>query len=188
MTTLEMNDKYINKLIEALKVLDQAQIDDAVDLIKEKWLDGRNIFAIGNGGSALTAQHLVNDWSKSISLSSENKFKGRALVDNPGLVLSYANDISYGSVFAEQLKVYGEAQDLLIAISGSGNSENIINAVKYAKDHDIATLGLCGFDGGLLKPLCDSSLWVEVNDMQIVEDAHMIFGHLVMQRLCGIDY
>jgi D-sedoheptulose 7-phosphate isomerase len=183
-----MNDKYITNLIEVLNVVDQRQIDDAVDLIKEKWLKGRNVFTIGNGGSALTAQHFVNDWSKSISLSSENKFKGRALVDNVGLVLSYANDISYGSIFAEQLKVYGEAQDLLIAISGSGNSENIINAVKYAKDHEIDTLGLCGFDGGLLKPLCDNVLWAEVNDMQIVEDVHMIFGHLVMQRLCNIHH
>jgi D-sedoheptulose 7-phosphate isomerase len=99
--------------------------------------------------------------------------------------MSYSNDVSFEDVFSEQLKNILKPNDLLIAISGSGNSENIIRAVEYANENDATTLGLCGYSGGRLKEKAQNSIWVNKNDMQISEDLHFIFGHIVMQSLCG---
>jgi D-sedoheptulose 7-phosphate isomerase len=99
--------------------------------------------------------------------------------------MAYANDVSYQSVFVEQLKNLLEPNDLIIAISGSGNSENVIRAVDYANQHGAVTLGLCGYDGGKLKDLAQHVVWANVNDMQLAEDIHAIFGHIVMRSLCG---
>lgn len=140
---------------------------------------------MGNGGSSLTALHFINDWNKSIFLSNQIPFRGRSLVDNVGLIMSYGNDIGFNDIFVEQLKNIMNVGDLVIAISGSGNSENIIRAVEYANLNGGSTLGLCGFDGGRLKRTAQQVFWVDVNDMQITEDIHAIFGHIVMQNLCA---
>jgi D-sedoheptulose 7-phosphate isomerase len=99
--------------------------------------------------------------------------------------MAYSNDFSFEDVFREQLKNILCEGDLVIAISGSGNSENIIRAVEYANDNNAVTLGLSGFDGGKLKKISQNSIWANVNDMQLVEDIHAIFGHFVMQKLCN---
>lgn len=176
---------YTKKLGELLGRLDFAAIDAGVDLIEKAWRDGRQIIALGNGGSSLTALHFINDWNKSIYLSSGIPFRGRTLVDNIGLVMSYANDVSFEDVFAEQLKNILQPGDLVLALSGSGNSENVIRAVKYANDHGAITLGLCGYRGGKLKETAQHVIWVDADDMQLSEDVHFFFGHIVMQRLCA---
>jgi D-sedoheptulose 7-phosphate isomerase len=99
--------------------------------------------------------------------------------------MSYGNDVSFQDIFVEQLKNILQADDLVIAISGSGNSENVIRAVRYANEHGAISLGLCGYGGGRLRELAQHVVWVNVNDMQLSEDVHAIFGHIVMQRLCG---
>ena len=109
----------------------------------------------------------------------------RSLVDNMGLITAYANDISYNDVFSEQLKNVMRAGDLVIAISGSGNSENVIRAVNYANANGAQTLGLCGYGGGRLKETASHSIWAAVDDMQLSEDVHAIFGHIVMQAICN---
>lgn len=176
---------YTERLSHVLKQLDHASIDRGVALIESAWKAGKQIITLGNGGSSLTALHYINDWNKSIYLSHGKPFRGRSLVDNVGLLMSYANDITFEDVFSEQLKNILEPGDLVIALSGSGNSENVIRAVDYANSHGAITLGLCGYRGGRLKEKAQQVIWVDADDMQLAEDVHFLFGHIVMQRLCA---
>lgn len=175
---------YFKKLTHVASLLDFAEMDAAINLIKSTWHQRKQIICFGNGGSALTAQHFINDWNKSIFLSSKIPFRGRCLTENMGLITSYANDVSYQDIFIEQLKNILEPQDLVIGISGSGNSENVLRAISYANSQNNPTIGLCGFDGGKLKKIAQYSVWAPMKDMQISEDIHFIFGHIVMQALC----
>ena len=178
---------YLSRLSKLLESFDRTQVDNAVKVIADAWQAGRQIITLGNGGSSMTALHFINDWNKSIFMSTGKPFRGRSLVDNMGLVMSYGNDISFQDIFVEQLKNIFQPGDLVIAISGSGNSENVIRAVGYANDNNGVTLGLCGYRGGKLKALAQHVLWADVDDMQLSEDVHAIFGHIVMQRLCGYE-
>jgi len=176
---------YLAKLSKLLGAIDREQMDNAVRVIAEAWQAGRQVITLGNGGSSMTALHFINDWNKSIFMASGKPFRGRSLVDNMGLVMSYGNDVSFQDIFVEQLKNLLEPGDLVIAISGSGNSENVVRAVRYANENRAVTLGLCGYRGGKLKELAQHVVWADVDDMQLSEDMHAIFGHIVMQRLCG---
>jgi D-sedoheptulose 7-phosphate isomerase len=178
---------YLSKLAALLESFDRDQVDNAVKVIADAWQAGRQIITLGNGGSSMTALHFINDWNKSIFMASGKPFRGRSLVDNMGLVMSYGNDVSFQDIFVEQIKNVLQKGDLVIAISGSGNSENVIRAVRYANENGGITLGLCGYGGGKLKGLAQHVVWVNVNDMQLSEDMHAIFGHIVMQRLCGMN-
>jgi len=177
---------YLSKLTRLLEAFDRTQVDNAVKVIADAWQSGRQIITLGNGGSAMTALHFINDWNKSVFMTTGKPFRGRSLVDNMGLVMSYGNDVSFQDIFVEQLKNILQPGDLVIAISGSGNSENVIRAVRHANDHDGITLGLCGYRGGKLKELAQHVVWANVDDMQLSEDVHAIFGHMVMQRLCSM--
>ena len=178
-------DAYLGRLITLLSTIDRDRIDNAVQIVADAWLSGKQIITLGNGGSSMTALHFINDWNKSVFMSSKKPFRGRSLVDNVGLIMSYGNDVSFQDVFIEQLKNILMPGDLVVAISGSGNSENVIRAVQYANQNGAVTLGLCGYSGGKLKDISQHILWVNVDDMQLAEDVHSIFGHMVMQRLCG---
>jgi D-sedoheptulose 7-phosphate isomerase len=175
---------YFKKLEIVLASLDHKSFDNAVALVAQAQEDGKQIITLGNGGSSLTALHFITDWNKSIYLSTKRPFRGRTLVDNVGLTFAYANDVSFQDVFVEQLKNILNEGDLVIAISGSGNSENVLRAVRYANDHGAVTLGLCGYGGGTLRQIAQHVVWVNVNDMQLAEDIHSMFGHVVMQCLC----
>jgi D-sedoheptulose 7-phosphate isomerase len=175
---------YFEKLETVLASLDHQSFDNAVALVAQAQEDGKQIITLGNGGSSLTALHFITDWNKSIYLSTKRPFRGRTLVDNVGLTFAYANDVSFEDVFIEQLKNILNDGDLVIAISGSGNSENVLRAVRYANDRGAITLGLCGYNGGTLKQIVQHVVWANVNDMQLAEDIHSMFGHVVMQRLC----
>lgn len=177
-------DYYYKKLIKCIELLDFQSIDHAVNLIRAAWQDKKQIICFGNGGSALTAQHFINDWNKSVFLASGKPFRGRCLTENMGLLTAYANDVCYQDIFIEQLKNILEPGDLVIGISGSGNSENVLRAITYANEIGNMTVGLCGYNGGKLKQLAQHIVWVSINDMQITEDLHFTFGHLVMQALC----
>lgn len=178
-------DAYFTKLSAQLDVIDRDQIDHAVQVVADAWQSGKQIITLGNGGSSMTALHFITDWNKSVFMHGGKPFRGRSLVDNMGLVMAYGNDISFQDIFVEQLKNILTPGDLVIAISGSGNSENVIRAVDYANKNDAVTLGLCGYRGGKLKEMAQHVLWADIDDMQIAEDVHAIFGHIVMQRLCG---
>ena len=175
---------YLSRLQTVLRELDYERTARSIEMIQDAWESGRQIITLGNGGSALTALHYINDWNKSVFLASNRPFRGRCLCENPGLVMAYANDIGYEHVFVEQLKNILEPDDLVIAISGSGNSANVVRAIRYAKEHNARTLAVCGYSGGKLMGLADQAFWVDIDDMQLCEDVHTAFGHMVMQRLC----
>ena len=176
---------YLDKLIQLLSVVDREQIDHGVQVVADAWLAGKQIITLGNGGSSMTALHFINDWNKTIPMHTQRSFRGRSLVDNIGLMMSYANDISFEDIFVGQLKNVLQPGDLVLAISGSGNSENVIRAVDYANQNGAVTLGLCGYSGGKLKQIAQHVVWAEIDDMQLAEDFHFMFGHMVMQRLAG---
>lgn len=184
--------KYIALEIEVLKRLDEAQIDRALNLLEETRRRKGRIYICGNGGSAATASHFQNDFNKGVSEYIDLPFRFHCLNDNIATIMAIANDIGYEEVFRFQLRENLESGDILMAISGSGNSKNVINAVEYAKEQGIKVIGLTGFDGGRLKELSDISLHVPVNSMQVTEDIHMIFDHLMMsmfyRHLCGKEH
>jgi D-sedoheptulose 7-phosphate isomerase len=177
---------YLSKLTSVLDALDRQEIDGAVEMITRVWMNGGQIITLGNGGSAITALHFVTDWNKGVFLATGRPFRGRSLVDNLGLITAYSNDISFADVFAEQLKNIAVKGDLVLAISGSGNSENVIRAIDCANELGCETLGLVGYAGGRLKDRAKHVVWARVDDMQLCEDVHAMFGHIVMQALCGM--
>lgn len=179
-----MSDDYLQRLALVQNGLDRTALDRGVAMVESAWQRGAQIITLGNGGSAMTALHFVTDWAKMIPAASGRPFYGRSLIDNIGLVMAYGNDLSFADIFAEQLKNMMRPGDLVVAVSGSGNSENVIRAVDYANGHGGETLGLCGFSGGRLREKAHHAIWVQVDDMQICEDVHAIFGHIVMQALC----
>jgi D-sedoheptulose 7-phosphate isomerase len=175
---------YFERLSTLFSSLDLPSFDKGVSMVVDAWNSGAQIITLGNGGSSMTALHFITDWNKMIYLKHGKQFRGRSLVDNMGLVMAYSNDLSFADVFSEQLKAIMQPGDLVIAISGSGNSENVIRAIDYANANGAKTLGLCGFSGGRLREKAHHSVWAPVDDMQLCEDVHAIFGHIVMQTLC----
>lgn len=181
-----MTSRYLHRLQHVLSALDRDAVDQGVAMIDAAWKEGAQIITLGNGGSAMTALHYITDWAKMAPAATGRPFYGRSLVDNMGMVMAYGNDMSFADIFAEQLKNVMRPGDLVVAVSGSGNSENVIRAVDHANAHGGRTLGLCGFGGGRLREKAHHAIWVKVDDMQLCEDAHAIFGHIVMQTLCGV--
>jgi D-sedoheptulose 7-phosphate isomerase len=176
---------YLAAHAELGQRLDTVAFQQGVDLIRSKFDAGKKIITCGNGGSASTASHYITDWNKMVSLATGRKFRGFSLCDNIGAITAFGNDLSYDEIFAGQLRSILDEGDLLIAISGSGNSPNVLNAVEYANANGADTLGVVGYDGGKLKPLCKHNVHVESFDMQLCEDVHLMFGHMVMKTLCG---
>ncbi len=183
---------YIALEMETLKKLDVDSIDLAMNLIMKAYENKKKIYIFGNGGSSATASHFQNDFNKGISEYVDTKFNFTCLNDNVATLMAIANDIGFEEVFRFQLKNKLEEGDLVIAISGSGNSKNVILAVEYAKSLGNQVIGLTGYDGGKLKELSDVSLHADVMSMQVTEDIHMIFDHLIMsifyKTLCDKEH
>ena len=184
--------EYIELERQILSRLDANAINAVMNALDSARRRNATIFIFGNGGSASTASHFVNDFNKGISEHLEQPFRFVCLNDNIATVMAIANDIGYDAVFEFQLRGRITKDDLVIGISGSGNSPNILNAIKLAKLDGAFTIGLTGFDGGKLAKLADISLNVPVMSMQITEDVHMVFDHLMMaifyNTLCGINH
>lgn len=172
--------QYLQLEMNILQQLDISKISVAMNLLLEAYENSCTIYIFGNGGSSATASHFQNDFNKGISELTEQKFRFCCLNDNISTLMAIANDIGFEEVFRFQLKGKLKKGDLLLAISGSGNSQNVVNAVSYGKELGNKVIGLTGFNGGKLKELSDISLHVPVNSMQITEDIHMIFDHLIM--------
>lgn len=172
--------QYLENEIAILQQLDIDAIDDALNILNNARIQGRNIYVFGNGGSGATASHMQNDFNRGISQFIEQKFNFCSLNDNMPTIMAIANDIGFEGVFRLQLMNRLNPEDVVMAISGSGNSPNVINAVEYAKERGCKIIGLTGYSGGKLKKLSDISLHVPVNSMQITEDIHMIYDHLMM--------
>jgi len=167
------------------KELDTTAIQHGIDVIRAAFDAGKKVITCGNGGSASTASHYITDWNKMVNLATGKRFRGLSLADNVGLITAYGNDLSYDEVFAGQLRAILDEGDLLVAISGSGNSPNVLKAVEYANASGGQTLAVAGYDGGKLKQIAQHCVLIPSFDMQLCEDAHLMFGHMVMKTLCG---
>lgn len=172
--------EYRKKEIKTLNRLNVDEISNTMEAIAEAWKKGADIYVFGNGGSAATASHMVNDFNKGISEKTGRKFRMHCLCDNFSTVMAIANDSSYEEVFRFQLDGILRENDLVIGISGSGNSANVLKAIEYAKSQNVKTIGITGYDGGKLRTMVDYSMHVPVMDMQITEDIHMFFDHMMM--------
>lgn len=174
---------YIELEIDTLKRIDVSAINEVMKLLEKARLNGNAVYICGNGGSAATASHFVGDFNKGVSINLDKKYNFVCLSDNLSSMLAIANDIGYDSVFEIPLHGRLKEGDLLIAISGSGNSENVVRAVKYAKKCGNTVIGFTGYSGGKVKQLADYNLYVPIDNMQITEDIHMMFHHLMMYIL-----
>ncbi len=171
-------DRYLKKVEAALAALDReavAAFVEQLDAVRAR--DGWT-YTCGNGGSAATASHFVGDLMKGASYGKPTRSRAMCLTDNASTLLAYANDLSYDAVFVEPLINLLTPNDLVIGISGSGNSRNVIKAIEYANRLGAVTVGLCGYDGGRLKTAARHSVHVELDDMLVVEDVHMALCHL----------
>ncbi len=179
----DMMRQYLEEEIEAIKRLDLAALNEAMNVIMDAYEREADIYIFGNGGSGATASHIANDFNKGISERKAIKFRMRCLCDNVATILAIANDIGYDEIFRFQLQDVLREGDLVIGISGSGNSKNVLNAVEYAKEMGVKTIGITGFDGGALKRIADYHMDAMVNDMKLSEDLHMIFDHMACRVL-----
>lgn len=185
MAYVEAIDNYLAGLSRVLAELDRKQISDFLALLDRAREQGRQIFLFGNGGSGANASHITGDLVKGASYKKDKRFKVLCLNDNDAGVLAYANDVGYDDVFVEQLKNFLNAGDVVIGISGSGNSVNILKAMEYANAHGAETVGFCGYPGGKLETMVKHVVHANVRDMQFAEDVHLIVGHIAMKILGG---
>lgn len=171
---------YLDTEKRILSELDLDAVNTLLNLMEEVRLKQRRIFICGNGGSAATASHFVCDFCKGVSLNQDIKYNFECLSDNTPLMTAIANDIGYDDVFVIPLKAKLGEEDLVIGISGSGNSENVVRALRYAKERGAKTAALVGYSGGKMLELADLTIHVKIDNMQIVEDVHMILDHMMM--------
>ena len=174
---------YSSKLQEVLASSDWSSVNLLAQDMLRCWQEKRQVFFCGNGGSAGNAVHLANDFLYGIAKKTGGGLKVQALSANSAVMTCLANDVGYESIFSEQLAVQAQAGDLLIALSGSGNSPNIVRVIEQAKAMDVKSYAILGFTGGKCKELADVPIHFPVNDMQIAEDLQLIVGHMMMQWL-----
>lgn len=175
---------YFNKLKQTIDKIPIQDLNLIMNLLMEAKKEGRKVFIMGNGGSSATASHYACDFNKGVSFNKAKKFKFICLNDNIPSLMAYANDLSFEDIFVEQLKNLFEEKDIVLGISGSGNSGNVLKAIEYANCHGGITIGFMGYDGGKLKSIVKYSVHIPINDMQITEDLHMVLDHCMMQILC----
>ena len=175
---------YFEKEKNTLDAISKDDLNTLMNVLMEAKENGKNIFTMGNGGSASTASHYVCDFNKGISLGKDKMFKFICLNDNVPSMMAYANDMSYADIFVGPLRNYMQEGDIVIGISGSGNSENVVRAIEYANENGGITVGLTGYSGGKVKQLSRYNVHIPVDDMQITEDLHMVLDHCMMKILC----
>ncbi len=174
---------YFHKVTQALQTISSSELNTFVDAIIACYNNSGMIYIFGNGGSSATASHVAGDFIKGISYGLEKRLKVLCLNDNyPGLS-AIANDISFDDIFVEQLKNFVEPNDLVIGISGSGNSKNVLKGLEYAKTKKVKTAIFCGYTGGKAKKIADFAVHIPIMDMEMTEDLHLLCFHAIKQRL-----
>lgn len=171
--------EYKSKLLNALDTIDLDAVARAIEILAEARDQGRHIFTCGNGGSASTASHFVTDMVKGASYNRQARFRIMALTDSMPTITAYSNDVDYKCIFAEQLKNFAQPGDVVIAISGSGNSPNVVSAVEYANSIGCQTIALTGRDGGKVGPIAKLQIRVAEPHMGRIEDGHLIVLHMI---------
>jgi len=180
---MAFSSDYLRDLGGLFDVFPHEQFESMVRAFLHALDHDRQIFVMGNGGSGATASHWACDVNKGCCVEGHARFRMICLNDNLSTLLAYANDLSYEKVFVEQLRNLLRPGDVVIGISGSGNSQNVLLAIDHANKNGGVTVGLCGFDGGRLLSMVHIPLWVRCRDMQKVEDMHVIVTHMAMQRI-----
>lgn len=171
---------YIKELRNCLDEVCIDQVKEAVEMLKEAYLQDKQIFFIGNGGSASTASHFATDLAKGVTIGGKRRFRALSLTDNVALISAIGNDIGFEEVFSEQLRPLLQKRDVVVVISASGNSPNIINAIKYAKSKEALILGIVGFDGGIVQSIADVSIVLKSQHYGHVETVHLFLEHLII--------
>ncbi len=179
----ELINNYKKNLSETLEKLDVEKVKEFCELILSAWRTNNTIYLCGNGGSAANAIHIANDMTYGAGKKNGKGISIESLSSNSAVLTCLANDLSYEDIFSEQIKVKGKPNDLLIVLSGSGNSKNVIKAIEIAKNKKMKTFAIVGFDGGKCKKIADKSIHLNVNDMQVAEDFQLIVSHMCMQWL-----
>lgn len=172
--------EYLAETARVVQAMDEGVITQMAEILEAAFRDGRRVFTCGNGGSGSLASHMACDLNKSCH-GDGPRFKIIPLTDNVPTLLAYANDISYDDAFLEQLINLFELGDVVLGISGSGNSENVVRTLRWAREHGGTTLGMIGFGGGRMRELCDVAVVIDSYDMQHCEDGHTVLMHLLMQ-------
>ena len=178
-------EEYLVYFNQSLNSLDSSEVSDFVDLLVNAYENDRTIFVIGNGGSASNASHFANDLAKGTlrSMDQTKRMRAHSLTDNVALMTAYGNDEGYASIFEQQLRTYARPGDIVVAISGSGNSPNVISAIEWANANGLHTVGVTGFAGGKLKQIATSTVHVPLNDMCTSESVHSVIFHYVAIEL-----
>jgi D-sedoheptulose 7-phosphate isomerase len=182
---LEHIKNYTEKLNRALSFNAMEKVAELGSALREAWKLGHVIYLCGNGGSAGNANHLANDFFYGAGLNNGGGLKVEALSANPAILTCLANDIGYEEIYAEQIKVKANRGDVLIVLSGSGNSPNVVRALEMGNDKGMKTFAILGFSGGRCKRIAQHPIHFEIDDMQIAEDLQLIIGHMCMQWLCA---
>ena len=172
---------YLSLEKQVIDSLNIDEINDVMNLLLSCYQSGGNVYTCGNGGSASTASHMVCDFGKGTCYDLDKKFHFQCLNDNVATIMAIANDDSYENIFVYQLQDKLKPGDILLAISGSGNSHNIVKAAEYAKEIGAKVIAMTGYDGGKLYKLANCHLHAPIDDMQITEDIHLIFNHMMMK-------
>jgi D-sedoheptulose 7-phosphate isomerase len=181
-------EQYKTELLRTIESIDLDKVNRAIDWFKQARAAGQTIFVCGNGGSASTASHFACDMVKGASYNRESRFRIMALTDSLPTMTAYSNDVSYDCVFCEQLKNFAKPGDLVMGISGSGNSPNVLRAMEYANSIGCNTIALTGRDGGQLGPLAKLNIQVPVPHMGRIEDAHMIVCHMIGYYFMEVEH
>ena len=174
---------YANNLSDLLGSTDWSGVAQLGNDIHKCWLEGRQVFFCGNGGSAGNAIHLANDFLYGIAKRTGAGLKVQALSANPAVMTCLGNDVGYDSIFSEQLAVLANAEDLLIVLSGSGKSPNILRVLEQASSMGVKSYAILGYSGGKCKSLADHPIHFPIDDMQIAEDMQLVVGHILMKWL-----
>jgi D-sedoheptulose 7-phosphate isomerase len=185
-------DNYADYLFKSVNSVNKSEIDNLINLLFDAYKTGKMVFVIGNGGSAANASHFAQDLAKGtrINLEQKKRIKALSLTDNLPFVTALGNDDGYNTIFEQQLRTFAKPGDILLAISGSGNSPNIIQAIEWANNNDMETVGITGFNGGKLKTINKHSVHVPLDDMCTSESVHSIIFHYViitLQKMIGED-
>jgi len=187
MNSVQMRDhvkSYSERLSRALELDAMEDVPALGEALRKAWREGRNIYLCGNGGSAGNAIHIANDLIFGAGLKNGGGLRVEALSANPAVLTCLGNDIGYEHIYAEQVRVKGNPGDVLIVLSGSGNSPNVIKALEKGNELGLKTFAILGYSGGRCKEVAQHSIHFEIDDMQISEDLQLIVGHMCMQWLC----
>jgi D-sedoheptulose 7-phosphate isomerase len=176
-------NEYFTRVGDTLKLLDTDIIFRFVQLLLKARENEQTIFIFGNGGSGATASHITGDFLKGISYGLEKGFRVQCLNDNIAGMMAISNDLTYDDIFAEQLKVFLRKEDIVIGISGSGNSANVVKALEYAGSRGAHTIAFCGYKGGKVKDIANIVVHAPIKDMEVTEDIHIIIFHAIKQVL-----